>query len=308
MLVACKDAAVNNTLSPAKAATLFIVVVVAWGINWSVTKSLVQAVPPLWTASIRSWIALVGLLAILRASGKLIVPRLGDIPVVLSVALLHMTLFSTLVAAGLRYLPVSKGIVLGYTTPLWVALVASAAGTERLGALKLVGVAAGLLGLCVILNPASLDWSNLNVLVGAGMIILAAICWAANIVYIRSHRWIATPLQLLLWQVLVATIVLTVLALASDGAPRVSWSPHLALLFLYSGLIGTALAYWAMSMVNKSLPALTTSLGTTATPIIGIASAAVLLGEPVDLSLALAAALIVGGIALSSLADAPSRA
>jgi drug/metabolite transporter (DMT)-like permease len=61
-------------------------------------------------------------------------------------------------------------------------------------------------------------------------------------------------------------------------------------------------------MVNKSLPALTTSLGTTATPIIGIASAAVLLGEPVDLSLALAAALIVGGIALSSLADAPSRA
>jgi drug/metabolite transporter (DMT)-like permease len=308
MLVACKDAAVNNTLSPAKAATLFIVVVVAWGINWSVTKSLVLEVPPLWTASIRSWIALAGLLVILRASGKLIVPRLGDIPVVLSVALLHMTLFSTLVAAGLRYLPASKGIVLGYTTPLWVALVASAAGTERLGALKLVGVAAGLLGLCVILNPASLDWSNLNVLVGAGMIILAAICWAANIVYIRSHRWIATPLQLLLWQVLVATIVLTVLALASDGAPRVSWSPHLALLFLYSGLIGTALAYWAMSMVNKSLPALTTSLGTTATPIIGIASAAVLLGEPVDLSLALAAALIVGGIALSSLADAPSRA
>lgn len=80
------------------------------------------------------------------------------------------------------------------------------------------------------------------------------------------------------------------------------------LLFLYSGFIGTALAYWAMSMVNKSLPALTTSLGTTATPIIGIVSAALLLGEPVDLSLALAAALIVGGIALSTLADAPSRA
>ena len=79
------------------------------------------------------------------------------------------------------------------------------------------------------------------------------------------------------------------------------------LLFLYSGLIGTALAYWAMSMVNKSLPALTTSLGTTATPIVGIVTAALLLGEPIDLSLAIAAALIVGGIALSSLADAPAR-
>ncbi|MGX1109066.1 drug/metabolite transporter (DMT)-like permease [Bradyrhizobium elkanii] len=37
-------------------------------------------------------------------------------------------------------------------------------------------------------------------------------------------------------------------------------------------------------------------------------TAALLLGEPIDLSLALAAALIVGGIALSALADAPARA
>ncbi len=298
----------NDSLSPAKAAILFIVVVLAWGTNWSVTKSLVQAVPPLWTAAIRSWVALAALLVILRSSGNLIVPRLADIPVVLSVALLHMTLFSVLVAAGLRYLPASKGIVLGYTTPLWVALGASLARTERLSRLKLVGVGTGLLGLCLILNPASLDWSNLDVIIGAGMIILAAISWAANIIYIRSHRWIATPLQLLLWQVLVATIVLTPMALISEGVPQFVWSPHLTLLFLYAGFIGTTLAYWAMSMVNKSLPALTTSLGTTATPVVGIVCAALLLGEPVDLSLALAAALIVGGIALSTLADAPSRA
>jgi len=158
MSIARKDSAVNQSLSPAKAAVLFLIVVVAWGINWSVTKSLVQAVPPLWTAAIRSWIALIALLVILRASGNLIIPRIADVPVVLSVALLHMTLFSVLVATGLRYLPASKGIVLGYTTPLWVALAASAARTERLDTLKLVGVASGLAGLCVILNPASLDW------------------------------------------------------------------------------------------------------------------------------------------------------
>jgi drug/metabolite transporter (DMT)-like permease len=47
---------------------------------------------------------------------------------------------------------------------------------------------------------------------------------------------------------------------------------------------------------------LTTSLGITATPIVGIVSAAILLGEPVDLSLAVAAVLIVGGIALNTFA------
>ena len=123
----------DQSLSPAKAAALFIVVVLAWGIHWSVTKSLVEAVPPLWTASIRSWVALVALLVILRASGNLIIPRIADVPVVLSVALLHMTFFSTLVAAGLRYLPASKGIVLGYTTPLWVALAAGAGRRPRRG-------------------------------------------------------------------------------------------------------------------------------------------------------------------------------
>ena len=295
-------------LSPRRATALFVVVVLAWGINWSVTKQLVEAIPPLWTSAIRSWIALVGLLMILRASGNLIIPKRGDIPVVLSVALLHMTLFSVLAAAGLRFLPASKGIVLGYTTPLWVALATPIISTERLSGSKIAGVVLGVLGLCVILNPASLDWGNPNIMIGAGMVILAAMCWAANIVYLRMHRWIASPLQLLAWQLLVATMVLSSLAMIWEGWPQVRWSRHLALLFLYSGLIGTALAYWAMSMVNRSLPALTTSLGLTATPVVGIVSAAVVLGEPVDLTLALAAALIVGGIALTTLVASPARA
>jgi drug/metabolite transporter (DMT)-like permease len=304
---AFKDVLMNDTLPPRKALALFIVVVLAWGINWSVTKQLVEAVSPLWSSAIRSWIALAGLVVILRGNGGLVLPPAADIPVVFSVALLHMTLFSVLTAAGLRYLPAGKGIVLGYTTPLWVALAAAVAGTEPLNARKLAGAALGLLGLGVILNPVSLNWADTNVMAGAGMVILAAVCWAANIIYIRAHRWIASPLQLLLWQVLVATLVLTTMAMLIDGWPHIVWSRRLLLLFLYSGLIGTALAYWAMSMVNKSLPALTTSLGTTATPIVGIASAAILLGEPVDLSLAVAAALIVSGIMLNTLAGSGSR-
>ncbi|PPQ16100.1 EamA family transporter [Bradyrhizobium sp. AC87j1] len=292
-----------NSLSPRAAVGLFLIVVLAWGVNWSVTKQLVQLVPPLWSSAIRSWIALAGLFVILGLSNNLVIPERRDVPVVLSVALLHMTLFSILVAAGLRFLPASKGIVLGYTTPLWVAIAAPLLGKDTLTAPKLAGAMLGLIGLAVILNPSSIDWSNANVVLGAGMVILAAISWAANIIYVRAHRWIASPLQLLFWQVLVATVVLSTLAMVIDGLPHVEWSWRLAMLFLYSGLIGSALAYWAMSMVNKSISALTTSLGTTGTPLVGIASAAILLGEPLDLSLAVAAGLIVTGIGLATLGD-----
>ncbi|MBB4365790.1 drug/metabolite transporter (DMT)-like permease [Bradyrhizobium sp. CIR18] len=292
-----------NSLSPRAAVGLFLIVVLAWGVNWSVTKQLVQLVPPLWSSAIRSWIALAGLFVILGLSNNLVIPERRDVPVVLSVALLHMTLFSILVAAGLRFLPASKGIVLGYTTPLWVAIAAPLLGKDILTAPKLAGALLGLIGLAVILNPSSIDWSNANVVLGAGMVILAAISWAANIIYIRAHRWIASPLQLLFWQLLVATGVLSTLAMVIDGLPHVEWSWRLAMLFLYSGLIGSALAYWAMSMVNKSISALTTSLGTTGTPLVGIASAAILLDEPLDLSLAVAAGLIVTGIGLATLGD-----
>ncbi|WP_246756526.1 DMT family transporter [Bradyrhizobium diazoefficiens] len=298
-----KDLAMNSSLSPRTAIGLFLIVVLAWGVNWSMTKQIVQFLPPLWTSAIRSWIALAGLFVILGLSNNLVIPDRRDIPVILSVAVLHMTIFSVLVAAGVRFLPASKAIVLGYTTPLWVAIAAPLLGKDTLTAPKLAGALLGLIGLAVILNPASIDWTNANVLLGAGMVILAAISWAANIIYIRAHRWIASPLQLLIWQVLVATIVLTASAVIVDGLPHAEWSWRLVLLFLYSGLIGTALAYWAMSMVNKSISALTTALGTTATPLVGIASAAVLLGEPIDISLAVAAGLIVAGIGLATLGD-----
>lgn len=298
-----KDLAVNSSLSPRTAIGLFLIVVLAWGVNWSMTKQLVQFLPPLWTSAIRSWIALAGLFVILGLSNNLVIPERRDIPVVLSVALLHMTLFSVLVAAGVRFLPASKAIVLGYTTPLWVAIAAPLLGKDTLTAPKLAGALLGLIGLAVILNPTSIDWTNADVVLGAGMVILAAIFWAANIIYIRAHRWIASPLQLLIWQVLVATIVLTGAAVMTDGLPHVEWSWRLVLLFLYSGLIGTALAYWAMSMVNKSISPLTTALGTTGTPLVGIASAAILLGEPIDMSLVIAAALIVTGIGLATLGD-----
>jgi drug/metabolite transporter (DMT)-like permease len=69
---------------------------------------------------------------------------------------------------------------------------------------------------------------------------------------------------------------------------------------LYSGIVCTAFANWAMTMVNRSLPAVTTSLCLLATPLLGIVSATVMLNEPLDPSRVLAMTLIIGGIALGT--------
>jgi drug/metabolite transporter (DMT)-like permease len=74
-------------------------------------------------------------------------------------------------------------------------------------------------------------------------------------------------------------------------------------LLLFSALVCTALAHWAMAIVNRSLPAVTTSLGLLVTPALGMISAAVVLSEHLEPLLIVALVLIVGGIALGTVGD-----
>ena len=291
----------NHSLSRPTALMLFAVVVICWGLNWAITKTIVQSVFPLWATSIRTAIATVALFILLLARGQFIIPRRGDVPVICTIALLHMVAFSALVAFGLRFAPVGRSIVLGYTTPLWVVPGAWLFLKEPMTRARLAGTAMGLLGLIVLLNPLALDWSDRNAVTGSLLLLLAALCWAANILYVRAHKWLSTPFQLAFWQTLLACIVLATLAFLFDGVPRIVWSPRLAGAFVYSGIFGTALAYWAMAVVNRSLPATTTSLGILATPVVGVICSTVALGEHIDASLLFAMTLILAGIAIGTI-------
>ena len=292
-----------RSLSYRHALLLLVVVVLAWGTNWPATKTIVREMSPLWSTALRCAIAAGVLAVLLWWRGEFIVPRRGDMPVVLSTSLLHMTAYSALVAAGLQFLSAGRAIVLGYTTPIWVTVGARIFLSEAISPGRAAGVCLGLAGLAMIFSPASLDWSDRNALIGSGLIMLAALCWAANIVYVRAHRWISTPFQLVFWQLLLASIVLSIMAARADGVPHIDWTPRLAALLIFSGVICTALAHWAMLMVNRSLPAVTTSLGLLATPAVGIVSGATFLGEAFDPSLLAALALIAGGIAFGIVSD-----
>ena len=201
----------EHPLHRRQALMLFAVVVVSWGLNWLVTKTLVHSIPPLWTTSIRSAIATVALLLLLVARGQFIIPRRGYVPVIVATAVLHMVGFSALVAFGLQFVPVGRSVVLGYTTPLWVTPGAWLFLKEPLTRSRAAGVGLGLLGVIVMFNPFAFDWGNRDGLIGNGLILLAAFCWAANILYVRAHKWISTPFQLGFWQTLLATSILSVL-------------------------------------------------------------------------------------------------
>jgi drug/metabolite transporter (DMT)-like permease len=212
-----------------------------------------------------------------------------------------MGAFSALVAFGLQLVPVGRSIVLGYTTPLWVGPAAWLFLREPITRTRLAGIGFGVAGLAMLFNPFNFDWNDSRALIGNALILLAALCWAANILYVRAHRWISTPFELVFWQALLATVLLAVFALSIEGVPQIDWNARLVVAFLYAGIGGTALAHWALIVVNRSLPAVATSLGLLATPVVGVAASAIWLGEPIDVSLIGSMAMILGGIALGTI-------
>lgn len=279
------------------------VVVGAWGLTWPVSKVILASVPPLWAVAFRCAIGTVAMIALGLGARRLALPPRGDVPVLAGIALLHMAGFGLLASVGLQLVPTGRSVVLAYTTPLWVAPGASLFLGERLTTRRALGVGIGLLGLAALFNPLALDWSARGAVLGHLVIVAAALLWAASILQIRGHRWRSTPLDVLPWSLALATVVTSLVALGVEGVPRVAWSGRLAAMLLYAGVPGTALAYWATAMASRALPAVTTSLGLLATPVVSVVIATVWLGEPVTVSLLSAIVLILGGVALGAIPE-----
>ena len=97
-----------DALSRTSAILLLGIVIGAWGINWSVSKAVLEHLPPVWATALRMIPACIALWALCLATGKLVAPKRGDVPVILSVSLLHMVAFSLLANIGLQYLPAGR--------------------------------------------------------------------------------------------------------------------------------------------------------------------------------------------------------
>jgi drug/metabolite transporter (DMT)-like permease len=279
--------------------------VMAWGIGWPVNRGILYHLPPLTAVAIRSVIATAALFAICAWRRRLNLPDRRDVPVILSITLLHMVGYAVLVSVGLLFVPVGRSVVLAYTTPLWVTPGAALFLGERLTLPRAGGVVLGLGGLAVLFNPLAFDWHNGTALMGNAVLLAAAVLWAASILHIRAHRWHGTPFDLIPWEMALSMVILGAMALAVDGWRPVEWTPNLVWLMLYSALPGSALAFWGAAVAAQNLPAVTTSLGLLVAPVIGIAASAQTLGEAPTLSLGIAVVLIIGGIALGAVSSEP---
>jgi drug/metabolite transporter (DMT)-like permease len=306
------DAAISpaKTSIPLTRGTAYAVLaalVLIWGLNWPIMKLVVQAMPPLWFVVTRLTVGAICLFAFLIATGRLARPTRADWPVICSVSIFQMWLFMALTTIGVQFIPAGRSAIIAYTSPLWVLPAAVWLFGERLTRWKLLGMVLGFAGLVVLLNPASIDWSDGNVLLGNFLLLIGAGMWAIAILHTRRHRWHLSPLQLAPFQMALLIVPACFLAWALEGPFRADWSWQLIAMLVYNGPLATAFAFWASVSIQRALPSTTVSLSYLAVPAWGLIASTLWLGEALPASLVLGGVLILLGVAAIAIADTRRR-
>ena len=280
---------------------LLALLVLTWAVSWPVIKVGVATVPPLWFGVWRYLVAAACLFAVLALRRELVLPPRADWLLVTVSGALQMGAFSALTGLALTVLPPGRASVLAFSTPIWVVPLSALLLHEHVSRLAGAGVALGLAGVFVIAAP-SFHPRGGDQIVAYAMLMGASAAWAIVIVFVRSHRFTATPLALAPWQMLLAAGLLLPLALLFEGPPR-AIGTNGALSLGYVGPVATAFAYWAVVQAGRHFRASMMSMALLATPSLGILISALTLGEAVEPSLVAGVDLVGVGIWMATMAS-----
>jgi drug/metabolite transporter (DMT)-like permease len=272
-----------------------LLLALVWGYSWVVMKIALDYVQPWTFAAMRTVIGGVALLALLPLLKRPLKPKAPGPTAVLGV--LQTTGFVGFLTWALEGGGAGKTSILTYTMPFWLLLLARVFLRERLKGFQWAAVGLALCGLVLVLTPWELtDGFSSFIAVGG------ALFWAASAVYakILRSRHEVDLLSLTAWQMLFGAVPLIVIALATwTTAPQ--WPSVFIACLIYVAILGNALAWILWLYILNSFSAGTAGLATLLTPVIGISSAWIQLGEQPGVIEGLGMAAIVGALLLVAL-------
>jgi drug/metabolite transporter (DMT)-like permease len=274
------------------------IVYVIWGSTYLAIRVMVEDVPPLLGAGLRFVVAGVAMLAFLAARGRDVrVTRRGLLAASI-VGVLLLAAGNGLVTVAEQNVPSGLAALLVASVPLWVVLLRSTVGGERVARGTLAGLAVGFCGLAVLLLPGS---RPADATVGGVLLVLvAAASWAGGSFLSPRLSMPADPLVSTAWQMVVGGAVLLAGAIA-DGEPG---RLHLAdasakslLAFLYLIVAGSWVAFTAYAWLLQNVPISKVATYAYVNPLVAVVLGWALLSEQLSAGTLAGAGLIVASVA-----------
>lgn len=205
-----------------------------------------------------------------------------------------------------QYIPSGLAALLVATVPLWIVLLDSVRpGGVRPTRGVAVGVCLGLAGVALLIGPGRLLGGTVLHPAGVAVTLLGALAWSVGSLYLRRARLPEVPLQSTGMQMLAGGVWLYLVATLTGDWGRL----HLDAISLKSGLalgylvvLGSIVAFSVyLWLVRTTSPALASTYAY-ANPVVAMALGWALAAEPLTWQTMLAAAIIISGVALITMA------
>lgn len=281
---------------------LMLLVVVSWAVNLSVIKIGLRSLSPHAFNAARLSLAALAYAAVLLSRPRL--PRLarkGDGWKAAGLGLLGITFYQVSFITGVDMMAASTASIVMGTSPLFIAVLATAIKEERISPAGWAGIVISFGGFLLVVagenGGLTFTWAAWR---GAILILLANACWAAYTVFARPVLERNSPFRLSALGTIAGTAVYLPFAvrdLARADWARVPWTGWAAI--AYAGLVAIFLCFVLWYQSVKAVGSAKTGVYSNLTPILTIFFAGLILGERLSALQAAGAAVTLAGVYLT---------
>lgn len=275
---------------------LAMLVVVAWGLNFVVIKVGLHNMPPLMLAGLR--FVLVAFPAILFVARPKVPLRL-----LFGYGLtISFGQFAFLFCAIKFGMPAGLASLVLQAQAFFTIILGAGVFGERLQAKQLVGITLAVFGVLVLVET-SLTGQHIP-LVGFMLTLAAAFSWACGNIFnkkIMQHSSRPAVMSLVVWSALIPIVPFVIASLLFDGPTAILQSlvaidATTLLSLVYLAFIATILGYGIWGTLLGRYETWRVAPLSLLVPVVGIASAALLLGETLSVMQLAGAVLIMAGL------------
>jgi drug/metabolite transporter (DMT)-like permease len=273
---------------------------VFFGSSVVAVRVAVKEVPPLSLAVLRfGQGGLLLVLLLLATRGRLRI-EWRDLPLLTLLGAIFFTVFPVTFNVSLRLIEASRGALVLATIPLWSALLARAARSERLVFRQVVGVLLSLAGVGLVLAEHGLDWhGGLEALVGDGLMLVTALCGAAYGVLAQRAFARYSALTVTTYAMVLGTLLLLPAALVEGLVGVLLRLDGQALtLLVFLGVFGGALGFFLWTFALTRLTPTQVAVYINLNPLVATVLGAALLAERLTIIFAVGFGAVLLGVLL----------
>ncbi len=290
------------------AKALFAVVV--WGASFIATKMAVAEVSPVTVVWLRFAMGVAVLGGVVAARRQLAVPSRSDLGYFALLGFLGIAFHQWLQSNGLVTSQASTTAWIVASTPVFMALLGWAILRERVRVATVAGIALAAAGVVLVVSRGDLSAIAAGRFGAPGdlLILASAPNWAVFSVLSRKGLQRHPSAVMMFWVMTLGWLMTSALWVAGPGpadVARLSAQGWGAVLFLGIACSGLAYVFWYDAL--RDLPASQVGAFLYIEPLIAVAVAAALLGEPIVLATLLGGLAILAGVWMVSLRPATGQ-